>query len=190
MDLSVKLILVRHAETQGNLDGILLGHQDSPLTDLGKEQALATARELKGEKIDAICSSPLGRALETAQIIAQNLGNLEVKVEPLLIERDFGVLTSKHKNEIHLHAKELFQTSNFTYFLEAEGAEDFPTLLKRAEKAVSKINDDYKDKTALLVVHAQIGKMIEIVYHGWDWQKGLATPHFEHGEIIKLGFKD
>ncbi len=190
MNLSVKLILVRHAETQDNLDGILLGHQDSPLTDLGKEQALVMAKELKREKIDVVYSSPLGRALETAQIIAQNLGNLKVNVEPLLIERNFGILTSKHKSEIHLHTKELFKTSNFTYFLKAKGAEDFPTLLKRAGEIISKMNNDYRDKTVLLVTHAQIGKMVETAYHGWDWQKGLATPHFEHSEIIKLGFKD
>lgn len=190
MNLSVKLILVRHAETQDNLDGILLGHQDSPLTGLGKEQALATAKKLAEEKIDVIYSSPLGRALQTAQIIAKNLDNLEVNIEPLLIERDFGILTGRHKSEIHLHTKELFRTDKVTYFLTAEGAEDFPTLLERAEKLIIRLDKEHKGETVLLVAHGDIGKMIRAAYYGWDWQKGLATPHFEHGEIIKLGFKD
>jgi len=187
---STKFILVRHAETQGNLNGILLGHQDSSLTALGQKQALQTAQELKKEKIDVVFSSPLGRALETAQIIVKNLSNLKVNVEPLLIERDFGVLTGKHKSEIHLHTKELFKTDRVTYFLKAKDAEEFPRLLERAKNLIFKLTSEYSGKTVLLVTHGDIGKMIRTAFYGWDWQKGLATPHFEHGEIIKLGFKE
>lgn len=154
MDLSIKIILARHAETQGNKDGILLGHNDSPLTVLGKKQALEIAKQLEKEKIDLLYSSPLGRALQTAKIIANYLDNLKINMEPLLTERDFGILTGKHRNEIHLHAKQLFKTSNFVYFLDAKDAEDFPSLFKRAQDLLIKLNQQHSGKTILLVAHA------------------------------------
>ena len=68
------IILVRHGETEWNRKGIIQGRHDILLNQTGRRQAEATMKKLKGKAIHGIFSSPLIRALETAQIIAQGLG--------------------------------------------------------------------------------------------------------------------
>src|SRR5438876_6692501 len=83
------LILARHGETDWNRDGRFQGHADPPLNDRGREQARSLADALADQPIEAIYSSDLRRAHETAQIVAQRQG-LEVLVDPDLRERDVG----------------------------------------------------------------------------------------------------
>ena len=85
------LIAVRHGETEWNRAGRLQGHQDRPLTELGRQQALAMAEALSGWPVRFIYASDLGRARATAGIIAQRL-NLEVRTDPRLRERNFGIM--------------------------------------------------------------------------------------------------
>lgn len=67
-----KLILVRHGQSESNVERRFAGQTDSPLTDLGKEQAELTAKYIKGKfKIDAVYASDLQRAYYTGQSIAQ-----------------------------------------------------------------------------------------------------------------------
>ena len=83
------LLLVRHGETDWNADGRLQGHTDRPLSDFGRRQARQLAAELEGEELDAIYSSDLSRARETAEIVGERL-DLPVVVEPALREKDWG----------------------------------------------------------------------------------------------------
>jgi broad specificity phosphatase PhoE len=83
------LLLVRHGETDWNADGRLQGHTDRPLTDFGRRQARDLADALAGEKLQAIYSSDLTRARETAEIVAGRLG-LPVVLDRDLREKDWG----------------------------------------------------------------------------------------------------
>jgi broad specificity phosphatase PhoE len=83
------LLLVRHGETDWNADGRLRGHTDRPLSDFGRRQAQWLAGELEAEELDAIYSSDLTRARETAEIVAARLG-LPVELDPDLREKDWG----------------------------------------------------------------------------------------------------
>jgi broad specificity phosphatase PhoE len=83
------LLLVRHGETDWNADGRLQGHTDRPLSDFGRRQAQQLAAELEGEKLEAIYSSDLARARETAEIVGERLG-LPVVLDPELREKDWG----------------------------------------------------------------------------------------------------
>jgi broad specificity phosphatase PhoE len=84
-----ELVLVRHGETDWNAVGRLQGHTDRPLTDFGRRQARQLAAELESERLDAIYSSDLIRASETAKIVGVRLG-LPVVVDPDLREKDWG----------------------------------------------------------------------------------------------------
>jgi broad specificity phosphatase PhoE len=83
------LLLVRHGETDWNADGRLQGQTDRALSDYGRRQAQRLAEELEGERIEAIHSSDLTRARETAEIVGARLG-LAVAIDPDLREKDWG----------------------------------------------------------------------------------------------------
>src|SRR5579884_3458376 len=83
------LLLVRHGETDWNADGRLQGQTDRPLSDYGRRQARQLAEELEGEELEAIYSSDLVRARETAEIVGERLG-LPVELDPDLREKDWG----------------------------------------------------------------------------------------------------
>ena len=85
----MKLILIRHGESEGNAGGFVQGRLDFGLTSLGRAQAHATAERLRGLKVDRLVSSPLKRAFETASVFAGVVG-LEIEPEPGLMEYDMG----------------------------------------------------------------------------------------------------
>ena len=68
------LLLIRHGQTQANLEGRVQGHSDAPLTELGQAQARAIAARLADDRPAALYVSPLGRARATAEIIGAHIG--------------------------------------------------------------------------------------------------------------------
>lgn len=85
------LTLVRHGQTDWNLTRRIQGATDIPLNDTGRADALAAAQALQDRAYDAIYTSPLVRARETAQIIAGQLGLAEPALTKGMREREFGV---------------------------------------------------------------------------------------------------
>jgi len=86
-----RILAIRHGETAWNADGRVQGHRDIELNERGREQALALAAVLAGEAIDAVYSSDLQRARETAEAFALPAG-LTVRTDAQLRERTFGRL--------------------------------------------------------------------------------------------------
>lgn len=87
------LLLVRHGESEGNVEGLIQGQLDKPLTDLGRVQAKAVADRFNADGgADRIVSSPLARALQTAEAIGSAL-DLLVTTDDRLMEYDFGELS-------------------------------------------------------------------------------------------------
>ena len=90
----LQVYLVRHGETEWNVARRIQGQSDSPLTSLGRQQAMQVAQRVKSEGITHIITSDMGRTLETAQIIAQVCG-CEIITEPRLRELNMGVLEQR-----------------------------------------------------------------------------------------------
>ena len=86
-----KLYLVRHGQSAGNAEGRFGGHGPTPLSELGHQQAELTAKTLAREKIDAIYTSDLLRAVQTAEPLAKLL-DLPIVKTPAFRERHVGVL--------------------------------------------------------------------------------------------------
>ncbi len=86
--MTTRVLLVRHGQSEWNADGRWQGQADPPLTDLGRHQALHASRSLG--VVDAIVSSDLQRAAETAAIISSELGVGPVVLDPDLRERHAG----------------------------------------------------------------------------------------------------
>ena len=89
----MRLLLIRHAESKGNSELRLQGRREFPLTAKGTQQAEALASRLAPEHLTTIYSSPIGRARQTAEIIAAKMG-LDVTIEPRIQEYDFGEAVS------------------------------------------------------------------------------------------------
>ncbi len=89
-----RLYLLRHGQTEFNVKKLVQGRCDSPLTDLGRKQAGMAAAWLKGHDVvpDKVVSSPLGRAMDTASLVATELLGPDAAVEPCegIIERCYG----------------------------------------------------------------------------------------------------
>jgi broad specificity phosphatase PhoE len=84
------IYLVRHGETEWNVQQRLQGRENTDLNANGRQQANALADFFKSQQCTKIVSSPLKRALDTALSIATQASLLPVEIEDLLIERDYG----------------------------------------------------------------------------------------------------
>lgn len=90
--MALDLYLVRHGETQSNLDRVFQGHLDTSLTERGRQQAECVGRWLQSVSFDAIYASDLARAADTARAIASYQDAGEVILDPDLREMHYGVL--------------------------------------------------------------------------------------------------
>lgn len=185
----LKIYLVRHGQDEDNKNGLLNGHRDEPLTELGLKQAQELAEFIKGQQInfDKVYSSPLQRAYVTALQITKTLNISEPEILPLLIERDFGIMTGKTKADIEIMCSpKILKTETINYFLEPDGGEDFPQLIARAQELLKYILEHHQEGNILLVSHGDFGKMIYAAYYNLPWENVLKLFHFGNSEIILL----
>lgn len=88
-DGNTTVFLVRHGQTEGNARHLFVGSTDVPLDEVGERQAIALGKRLEGTELDRIVSSPLLRARQTADHMA-NVTGTPVQINPGLREIDFG----------------------------------------------------------------------------------------------------
>jgi broad specificity phosphatase PhoE len=192
--MAVEIFIARHGQNEDNANGILNGHRDLPLTDIGRGQARQLGEGIKelGLKFDVVYCSPLSRAKETAEIVSEILGLGKAPVVlPELIERDFGAMTGKPQADIaKLCAPDIIKAQAITYFLSPEGAETFPQLVRRGHKALEKVRSMQESGNALLVCHGDLGKMIYAAATEKNWREVLTNFHFGNGELIEVTPKD
>ena len=127
-----RLFFIRHGETEMNVSGLLSGQIDTPLTDNGKLQAQATAKQVEQElpTIDLILCSPYSRTIDTAVFIADQIGYpVElIEVNQLFAERSFGKLEGT--------AAEIFLADHtYRQFDDVDEAETIEQLQIRADEA-------------------------------------------------------
>ena len=150
----VRIVLVRHGETDWNQSRrIQGGGSDTPLNKRGKEQAEKLALRLKSERIQAIYSSPLQRALDTAQAIAR-YHQLEVEIEPSLKEIEVGELEGTPVAEIGKHLDQLLTADGQGEALpRMPGGESVTELQQRAWSTIKRLASKHPDGVLLAVSH-------------------------------------
>ena len=151
--LRLRLILVRHGETQLNKDGLIQGINDSRLTNTGRAQARALAKALSQDVPFDLYTSPLARAVETAQAIAEGL---QVPLTPLegLAEADAGELEGLTGQEMRRRypdfARRWDQDSGTA---QMPGGESLLQVQERAWRAVTDLMEKHPNGTVVAVTH-------------------------------------
>ena len=162
-----KLMLLRHGQTELSVDRRYSGRGNPALTELGRSQAAAAARYLAEQGgIDAIVSSPLGRAGETADAAAKALG-LDVVIDDDLIETDFGAwegltFSEAAQQDPELHGNWLRDTS-----VAPPGGESFDAVAERVRRVRGRLVEDHAGSTVLVVSHVTpIKTMLRLALDG------------------------
>ncbi len=150
----MRLILVRHGETESNRLGLALGRADVPLNERGRWQAGRLALALATEPLVAVYSSPLARALETAKAIAQ-VHSLEVQIDEGLIEMDIGQAEGLTFSEIGERFPGLLEAwvGPEGPFQPMPGGERLADVQERAWDAVGRIAARHPGAVACAVTH-------------------------------------
>lgn len=144
--MSTALALVRHGQTAWNEAGRLQGSSDIPLDATGREQAAKGGAELAGRRWDVLVSSPLDRAVESAQIIGHRIGLEPVKSIAGLRERDYGPLEGQY----------LYGLSEPEYNRLHAGAEPEDEVAERGLEALRHVLDDYPEQRIIVVAHGTL----------------------------------
>jgi len=150
----MRLILVRHGETDSNRAGLALGRDDVELNETGRWQAQRLAEALQGEPIVAVHSSPLRRALDTARAIAER-HHLTVQVDDGLIEMDIGEmegLTFQQVRERYPQFLQLWLGGRAAYE-PMPGGERLVDVQERAWQALERVCGSRTQETVMAVTH-------------------------------------
>lgn len=143
--MTTTILLARHGETDWNLERRVQGHSDRPLNQTGRAQARALADQLDGEQLDAVYSSDLSRARETALIVGERK-RLPVTALPGLREKNFGSWEGSTDEEILLR----FPHARRGEWGDGETSEE---LARRVVEALALIAAAHPDGRVLVVSH-------------------------------------
>lgn len=145
--------LIRHGETAWNVQGRMQGHTDVVLGEKGREQAQDVAQTLSHISIDAIYSSPLSRAVETATIISESF-DLPVTIDEGLKERNLGALEGKSQAEMRaIYPDWKTMTEEERFKDSREGTESGEETSKRVLHTLEEIAKTNDGKHILAVTH-------------------------------------
>lgn len=175
----MNIIIVRHGQTDFNLERKLQGITDNKLNETGKEQALITKEKLKKEEIDLIICSPLIRAKETANIINEGR-NLKIIYDDRLIERDFGEFEGEYIKNYNVDEFWSYNTNK-----EYKKAENIRVFLKRIYNFLDDIKEKYKEKNILLVAHAGVSVAVKCYFDGIPKDDKLVEIRLKNCEFAK-----
>jgi len=183
------IILLRHGETQWNVEGRYQGELNSPLTKKGKQQAKENGLKVK-EYLLALdsfrfLSSPLGRAKETTFIIANilNIDNDKIEFLEEIKEFNYGKFEGKTKEfcqRVYREEYEARESNKWSYVI--EGGESYVMVTERLKKWLKTLKSD---EVVLMVAHEMINRALRGIYCELKNEKML-TLRQPNDRVIKL----
>ena len=163
-----RLILIRHGETDWNVEGRYQGQADPPLNARGIQQAYALADALEDVGLDVIYSSPLRRAWQTAEIVARRLG-VPLYPEPRLMEIHQGDWQGHLRSEIAARYPELFHRWHTEpWQVTPPGGESLQEVQARVYAAIDEILARHRGQTVGVVTHRIPIALLKVRYQGLD----------------------
>jgi len=162
------IIFLRHGQAENNIKKILAGRSPGVnLTEVGIQQAEQAGKMLEPLNISAIYSSPIDRALQTAEIVGKQC-DLEISIDDRLIELDMGKFTKMPYDEIFAkHGNVFLKFYEGSEEVSENGVETFTKVQKRVFDMVDFIINKHKNENVVLVTHmdpikAMIGKVLKL----------------------------
>lgn len=148
-----RVIVVRHGQTYGNLEGRFCGHSETELTPLGVRQAMALGARLRGSEIDAAYSSDLSRAAKTAAHVLEHRPGLQAAPDPGLREMHYGDWEGLPGRELHEKHPEQLRDFFQGRLQSAPGGETLQQLRERTSAAVRRAIEAHRGGSVLIVSH-------------------------------------
>lgn len=174
-----KLYITRHGQTQWNIEKRLQGHLDSPLTELGAQQAAWLGEALKTVSFDAVYASASPRAMRTAEIIC-NGRNFKIQPCDCLKEIHLGEWEGRLTSELgELYPDELENFFQRPHLYKPMSGESYEDMKKRAIAGIEEIIAKHADETVLIVTHAVTLKTIMAYFEDRPLEK-LWDPPYMH----------
>lgn len=177
-----ELILVRHGETDWNVQGRFQGQSDPPLNEQGLAQAGKLTLELAGEKVGAVYTSDLQRARQTAEILARSLG-APLRIDPRLREIHQGKWEGMVVEEIRRgYPQEFARRAADPLASVPPGGESVRRVQQRALEAAGEIVARHPAEKVVIVSHGLVLALIRIHFLGlpasalWDSIPANARP--------------
>ena len=163
----MRVIVVRHYKTLGNASNQILGWGDSPRAkDWMRDLSYVDARlRACGVRVDAVFSSFLERARQTAMYYARRRGILLVRDNPALNEVNYGTLYRKDKDWVKENVPQHKQDPDFVYPM----GESFRQMQARSVRYLLSLEERFRDKTLLVVVHAGVVRGFVCHFLGLDY---------------------
>lgn len=184
-----RLILARHGQTDYNRDARLQGQIDIPLNSTGREQAAELATAMERIRPDVIVSSPLRRAVDTAEATGERLG-IPVRTDARLLERGFGPwegLTADEITERWPQEYADFRSHRRVVGLDVEDRQD---VSDRFADACRELVAESPEKTVLVVAHGAaitlgITGLLGLDAHDFRGIAGMGNCHRSHLEPLR-----
>lgn len=187
-----QIYLLRHGETEWNTAGRFQGHLDSPLTSRGIAQAESAARQLAdvAVTVDAMFSSPLGRARQTTDILRSRAAYPSVHWDSRLQEVSVGSWDGLTHIDIDAGWPHLLDgTTPFDWFFRSPDGESYTAAVERVRDWLARLGGT----TVVAVSHGLLGRIIRGVYLGLPMDQTLQLPvpqdviwHLHSGTVDRL----
>ena len=151
------LYVARHGQTRWNLENKVCGRTDQPLTEAGWKQARLLAERTKDLQLDAIISSPMLRARQTAEPAAA-LHGLDILVDDRLIEQDYGIYEGVSRFD------EGFLANKRHFAFRYPGGESMMDMAHRVYGLLEELRQSCAGKNVLLVCHGGVCRVIRTYF--------------------------
>ena len=181
----MNLLMIRHGEIPSNVNKVYAGRSPEPLTERGVRQAKEVSEELKRYEVNALYSSPIHRALQTAQILSEHIG-VDLEVNDAFRELEMGPWEGMSEADVGKRYPDEWKTWHTKPAeLMLPGRETLDDLLQRVLDGVRNISREMAGQNVIIVTHVAIIRVLML----WCSRKSLnlyKTIHVPNAEIFEI----
>lgn len=180
-----KIYFVRHGQSEWNVQSLVCGATNSPLTAQGVAQAQETARVIKeridsGEiHIDEIIASPLSRAYNTGKAISDATG-IPIRIDPRIVEQNFGEWEGRNKDTAE------FQFAKVQFADGHKGGESNMRVAQRVYNLLDELKED-QEHTYLLAAHNAVARVVNSYFKDMT-NEDYATFQLDNAQVLEYEF--